>query len=90
MTKWKLSEFTYLGDRVRAGGGCEAAVTARTRCGWDKSRECGELLHGRRFPLKTKGTVYKSYVKPAILHGMKHGVRKKVRWEFYEGQKDQW
>ena len=23
-------EFTYLGDRVSAGGGCEAVVTART------------------------------------------------------------
>ena len=46
-----VSEFTYLGDRVSAGGGCEAAKTARTRCGWVKLRECGELLHGRRFPL---------------------------------------
>ena len=27
------SEFTYFGDRVSAGGGCESAVTARTRCG---------------------------------------------------------
>ena len=26
-----VSEFTYLGDRVSAGGGCEAAATARTR-----------------------------------------------------------
>ena len=26
-----LRESIYLGDRVRAGGGCEAAVTARTR-----------------------------------------------------------
>ena len=26
--------FTYLGDRVSVGGGCEAAVTARTICGW--------------------------------------------------------
>ena len=25
--------FTYLGDRMSAGDGCEAAVTARTRCG---------------------------------------------------------
>ena len=33
-------ESTYLGDRVSAGGGCEAAVTARTRCGWVKFREC--------------------------------------------------
>ena len=40
-----LTEFTYLDDRVSAGGGCEAAVTARTRCGWDKLRNCGELLY---------------------------------------------
>ena len=26
-----VREFTYLGDRVSAGEGCEAAVTARTR-----------------------------------------------------------
>ena len=54
------SELTYLGDRVSAGG-CEAAVTARTKHGWAKFRECGELLYGRRFPLKLKGAVYKSY-----------------------------
>ena len=24
-------EFTYIGDRVSAGGGCEAAVTARNK-----------------------------------------------------------
>ena len=27
-------EFTYLGDRVNVGAGCEAAMTARTRWGW--------------------------------------------------------
>ena len=64
-----VSEFTYLGDRVSASRGCEAAVTARKRCCWVKIRECGELLHGRRFALKLKGAVYKSYVRPAILHG---------------------
>ena len=53
-----LREFTYLGDRVSAGGGCEATVTARTRCWWVKLRECGELLNGRRFPLKVKEAVY--------------------------------
>ena len=52
-----VREFTYLCDSVRAGGGCEAAVTARTRCGWVKLRECGELLYDRRFPLKLKGAV---------------------------------
>ena len=64
-----VREFQYLGDRVSAGGGCEAAVTARTRCWWAKLRECGELLHGRKFLLKLKLAVYKSYVRPAILYG---------------------
>ena len=45
-------EFTYLGDRVSASGGCEAAVTVRTRCGWVMHRECSELLYGRRFAPK--------------------------------------
>ena len=26
------------------------------------------MLYGKRFPLKLKGAVYKSYVRPAILH----------------------
>ena len=51
------------------GGGCEVAVTAQTRRGWVKFKECGELLHGRRFPLRLKLAVSNSYVRPAILYG---------------------
>ena len=54
---------------MSAGGGCEAAVTARTRCGRVMFRECSELLYGRRFPLRLNGAVYKSYVRPAMLYG---------------------
>ena len=57
---------TYLGDRVSAGGGCEAAVTAIAQCWWVKFRDCGELLYGRRFPLKLKGAVYKSKVSNSV------------------------
>ena len=32
-------------------------------------RECCELMYGGRFPLRLKGTVYKSYTSPAILYG---------------------
>ena len=35
-------QFTYLGDKVSANLGCEAAVTARIRCGWAKSNIYGE------------------------------------------------
>ena len=62
-----VREFTYLG--ASADGGCEAAVTARTRCGWVKLTECSNLLYGRRFPLMLRGVVYGSYVRPAILYG---------------------
>ena len=33
--------FCYLGVRVNASGGCEAAVTARARIGCVKFKECG-------------------------------------------------
>ena len=49
--------FCYLGDEVNAGGGCEAAVTARARISWVNFRECGELLNSKRFSLKLKGMV---------------------------------
>ena len=64
-----VREFAYLVDRVSAGGGCEAAETARTRCGWVKIRDYGELLYGKRFPLCLKGAVHRSYTRPAILYG---------------------
>ena len=76
--------------RVCAVEGCEAAVTARTRYGWAKFRECGELLYGRRFPLKRKWAVNKSYLKSAILYGSEAWSQKEMRWEFYKGQKDPW
>ena len=64
-----VREFTYFGDRLSAGGVCEAAVTVRTRCGWVKFRECNEMLCGRRFPLGLNGAGYESYVRPAMLYG---------------------
>ena len=53
---------------VSAGGGYEAAVTARTRCWLAMFRECCELLYDRRFPLKLE-VLFISYISPAILYG---------------------
>jgi len=64
-----VGAFCYLGDRMNASGGCEAAVTARTRIGWLKFREYGEILHGKRYLLKLKGKIYRNCVKYAILYG---------------------
>ena len=56
-----VKEFCYLGNRLNANGGCEAVVTARTRVGWKKFRECGKILFGKIFSLQMKGKIYKSY-----------------------------
>ena len=64
-----VNGFCYLGDRLNASGGCEMAVTARTRFGWAKFRECGELLRGRQFSLKMKGRVYRTCVRSAMRYG---------------------
>ena len=66
-----VNGFCYLGDRINASGGCEAAVTARVRIGWVRFRECGELLLGNRFPLEMKGKAYRCCIESAILHGSK-------------------
>ena len=63
-----VREFTCLDERVSVSGGCEAAVTVRTRCQWDMFNECGELMYGRRFSLRLKGAGCKSYVRAAILY----------------------
>ena len=83
-----VSEFIYPGYRVSAVGGCEAAVAAKTRCGWVMFRKCGELLHGGRFPLKLKGAIYESYIRPAIRYGSEAWRLKES--EFGEGQRDPW
>ena len=63
-----VKSFCYLGDRVNASGGCEAAVTARARIGWVKFKECGELLiNSKRFLLKMKRMIYWSCVRSAML-----------------------
>ena len=61
--------FCYLGDRLNASGGCEAALTAITRVGWKKFRERGEILFGKKFFLRMKGKMYKIYVRSAMLYG---------------------
>ena len=44
-----VKSICYLGDRVNASDGSEAVVTAKTRIGWIKFRECAELHYGRKF-----------------------------------------
>ena len=57
--------FCYLGDRLNASGGSEAAVTVN----WiNKNLEnVGELVYRRKFTLK--GRIHKSCIRSAMLYG---------------------
>ena len=72
-----VREFTYFGDSVC--GACEAAVSARTRCGWVEHRKCRELLYDSRFLLRLRGTVCGSYVRPAVLCGSEAWCLKEIK-----------
>ena len=64
-----VSKFSYLGCRLNAIGGCETAVTAKTRIGWMKFRKCSEMLKGKKFSLKMKGKVSQKLCKITMLYG---------------------
>ena len=63
-----VTDFSYLGDRIYSGGGCEVAVTSRTRIGWAKFSVCHDLLCRKKFTLKINGIVSKSSVRAAMLY----------------------
>ena len=62
------SEFCYLGDMLSAGGGCELASITRCKCAWVKFRQLLPLLANRHLSLLTKGRVYSTCVRKAMLH----------------------
>ena len=56
-------------QEILRGSGAEEQLYNTVETVTVKFRDGSELLYGRRFPLRLKGVVYKSYVRPAILYG---------------------
>ena len=63
-----VASFCYLGDMLSAGGGCEMAVTTHVKTAWKKFRELLPVLTSRHLSYMTRGHVYKSCVRSAMLH----------------------
>ena len=63
-----VASFCYLGDMLSAGGGCEMAVTTRVKTAWKKFRDLLPVLSTRHLSYKTRGHVYSSCVRSAMLH----------------------
>ena len=63
-----VTEFCYLGDILSASGGCELASIKRCKCAWAKFRQLLPLLADRNLSLLTRGRVYSTCVRRAMLH----------------------
>ena len=63
-----VASFCYLGDMLSAAGGCELSTTTPVKTAWKKFKELIPVLSSHHLSLKTRGRVYSSCVRSAMLH----------------------
>ncbi|XP_056006866.1 uncharacterized protein LOC130050677 [Ostrea edulis] len=68
LTMEVVGSFCYLGDMLSAAGGCDIAATTRVKTAWKKFRELLPVLTSRHLSYKTRGRVYNTCVRSAMLH----------------------
>ncbi|XP_047987090.1 uncharacterized protein LOC125226951, partial [Leguminivora glycinivorella] len=65
----KTDKFKYLGSVLHESGEIDHDVQARISAAWAKWREVTGVLCDPRIPVKLKGLVYKSIIRPVLLYG---------------------
>ena len=63
-----VASFCYLEDMLSAAGGCELSTTTRMKTAWKKIKDLLPVLSSRHLSFKTRGRVYSSCVRSAMLH----------------------
>ena len=64
-----VDKLCYLGDMLSQEGDCEHAILKRIQAGWLKFRDLSRLLIGKGMSLKSKGILYSTCIRPAMLYG---------------------
>ena len=65
----RVHRFKYIGASVEETGGMAIEVSQRVSAAWGNWKRCNGVLCDRRMPVKLKGKVYKTVVRPALLYG---------------------
>ena len=63
-----VASFCYLGDMLSAAGCCEHSTTTRVKTAWNKFKDLLPVLSSHHLSFKTRGRVYSSCVRSAMLH----------------------
>jgi len=65
----RVDKFRYLGSLLQCEGGVTEEVGARIQAGWNSWRSVSGVVCDRHFPVKLKGKIYRSIVRPALMYG---------------------
>ena len=65
----RVHHFMYLGSSVEETGGMATEITQIMSAAWRNWKRCSGVLCDRRMPVKLKGMVDKTVVRPALLYG---------------------
>uniref|UniRef100_A0A8D9FDT2 Endonuclease-reverse transcriptase n=1 Tax=Cacopsylla melanoneura TaxID=428564 RepID=A0A8D9FDT2_9HEMI len=74
-----VEKFKYLGSIVDGMGDLDNEITHRVNAGWMNWKRMTGVLCDKRMSLKIKGKIYKTVVRPAMLHGAETWAVKKVQ-----------
>ena len=74
----RVSKFKYLGSVISEDGTITAEITHRTSSGWNKWRELTGVLCDPKMPVRVKGRVYKTVIRPVLLYGSETWALKKT------------
>ena len=64
-----VDKLCYLCDMLSQEGGYEDTILKRIQTGWLKFRELSGLLIGKGMSVKSKGIIYTTCIRPAMLYG---------------------
>ena len=75
----RVNTFKYLGATLAENRDLDAEMTRRIQSGWRNWKRVSEILCDRRISLRVKGKVYKTVVRPAMMHGAETWALKKAQ-----------
>ena len=67
--RWSMAVFGKMGTSIEEEGGMETEIAKRVGAGWMNWKKCSGVLCDKKMPVKLKGKVYRTVVRPAMLYG---------------------
>ena len=80
----QVETFRYLGSVLNAKGGCEEEVRQRIKSAWMKWKDLSGVLCDKKMPVRIKGKVYKTVIRPVLLYGAETWALKRREEEMLE------